>query len=343
MKALVLTACNEFTVREVPAPIPGPGEVLIRVRACGICGSDVHGMDGSSGRRQPPIIMGHEAAGEVAGLGAGVSGLQAGDRVTFDSTIYCGRCLFCRAGRFNLCEDRRVAGVACDEYRQNGAFAEYITVPQHIIYPLPETLRFEQAAMAEALSIAVHAVARTPVRLNDAAVVVGAGMIGLLVVQALRVAGCGTIIAVDIDPVRLKLAGKLGADTVLRSDEEDVAAAVAAHTNGHGANLAFEVVGMTPTVQLALRCLRKGGTLALVGNVTPVVELPLQAAVTREIAMLGSCASCGEYPACLEMIARGRIDVDALISAVAPLADGADWFRRLAAREPGLMKVILVP
>ena len=206
MKALVLEQPNQLVYQDVPQPVIGPDDVLIQVKATGICGSDIHGMDGSTGRRIPPIIMGHEAAGMIAQVGAEVSGWQVGDRVTFDSTVYCGTCYYCRRGEINLCDNRRVLGVSCAEYRQHGAFAEYVGVPQHILYRLPDTLTFTQAAMVEPVSIAVHAVERTPLALNDTAVVVGAGMIGLLVVQALRAAGCGQIIAVDLDPGRLALA-----------------------------------------------------------------------------------------------------------------------------------------
>ena len=343
MKALVLEKYNHFVYQDVPEPRIGPQDVLVRVRACGICGSDVHGMDGSTGRRIPAVIMGHEAAGVIAAVGPDVAGWQPGDRVTFDSTIYCGTCHFCRQGLVNLCDNRRVLGVSCDEYRQDGAFAEYVAVPQHILYRLPQGLSFSQAAMTEALSIAFHAVGRTPITLNDTAVVVGTGMIGLLVVQTLRIAGCGRIIAVDLDPARLELARELGADVGLRSDQADVVAEVLALTGGRGADVAFEVVGITPTLELATRCLRKGGALTLVGNLAPKTEFLLQSAVTRQLTLYGSCASCGEYPACLDTMARGTINVQALISAVAPLSEGAAWFQRLYEGEPGLMKVILEP
>ena len=144
MKALVLKQYGHLEYEDVPEPHVGPNDVLIEVRACGICGSDVHGLDGSTGRRIPPVIMGHEAAGVIAEVGSGVSGWRRGDRVTFDSTIYCGECHFCRRGMINLCDNRRVLGVSCDEYRQNGAFAEYVAVPQHILYRLPEGLTFER-------------------------------------------------------------------------------------------------------------------------------------------------------------------------------------------------------
>ncbi len=343
MKALVLEQYKQFVYRDAPEPEIGPADVLIRVAACGICGSDIHGMDGSTGRRIPPIIMGHEAAGTIVAVGPDVTGWQAGDRVTFDSTIYCGVCPYCRQGQVNLCDNRRVLGVSCVAYRQHGAFAELVAVPQHVLYRLPEGLSFERAAMVEALSVAFHAVTRTPLPLNGTAVVVGAGMIGLLVIQMLRRAGCRQVIAVDLDPRRLALARQLGADQALRSDQDDVVGAVLAATDGRGADVAFEVVGITPTLKLAVGVVRKGGALGLVGNLAPTAELPLQAVVTRELSLFGSCASRLEYPACLDLIARGAVNVAALISQVAPLADGAEWFARLYAREPGLMKVILTP
>lgn len=343
MKALVLTRYNQLEYLDVPEPQFGPDEVLVQVKACGICGSDVHGLDGSTGRRIPPIIMGHEAAGVIAQVGSRVQRWQQGDRVTFDSTISCGSCHFCRRGQVNLCDRRRVLGVSCAEFRRDGAFAQYVAVPQHILYQLPETLSFERAAMVEPVSIALHAVSRLPVQLNDAAVVVGSGMVGLFVIQALRLAGCGRILAVDLDPDRLALACRLGADQGLSPNDCDVPAEILRQTSGRGADLALEVVGLPATFSLAVACARKGGSLGLVGNLSPTVELPLQMAVTRELTLFGSCASCGDYPACLDLIARRAIDVDALLSATAPLSEGAAWFYRLRRANEPLMKVVLQP
>ena len=339
----MLADYNRLEMQDVPVPEMGPDEVLVRVKAVGICGSDVHGMDGSTGRRQPPVIMGHEAAGVIAESGQGVRDWTEGDRVTFDSTIYCGKCWFCRRGQINLCDARRVFGVSCDEYRQHGAMAQYVAVPKHILYRLPEDVTFERAAMVEPLSIAVHAVHRTKIALGDVAVVVGTGMVGLLVVQALRAAGCGRIVAVDVDPGKLELACRLGADVGIDANDVDVAGQVRRMAAGRGADVAFEVVGITPTVQTAAHCLRKGGQLTLVGNLSPQIEFPLQTAVTREIRIHGSCASRGDYPVCLEAIGRGTVDVDPLIGATAPLHEGASWFARLYGKEDGLLKVLLVP
>ena len=342
MRALVLTEYKRFENMQVPLPRCGTKEVLIAVKACGICGSDVHGMDGSTGRRRPPIIMGHEAAGTIAEVGADVREWRDGDRVTFDSTISCGVCAYCQQGRVNLCDNRRVLGVSCEDYRQDGAFAGYISVPANILYRLPGALSFEHAAMAEAVCVAAHAVGRANLSPEDTVVVIGTGMIGLLVVQVLRLSGC-RIIAVDIDKTRLDLAHAFGAHETICSGDANALDDIRACTGGAGADVAFEVVGADPTVRLAMESLRKGGTAVLVGNVTPHVAFPLQLAVTRELSILSSCASAGEYPRVLDWLADGTVQVDRLITAVAPLAEGAKWFDRLYAKEKGLMKVILRP
>jgi len=276
-------------------------------------------------------------------LGKSVTDFRVGDRVTFDSTVYCGKCRFCRRGEINLCDNRRVLGVSCEDYNYPGAFAEYVAVPRRVLYRIPDTVSFEHAAMVEPLSIAFHAIGRTCVPLGDTAVVVGAGMIGSLVIQLLKLSGCGRVIAVDLVQEKLALAGKLGADVLLKSDEVDVPREVFRLTGGQGADLAYEVVGITPTLRTAIDSLRKGGSLTMVGNLSQSVDFPLQAAVTRQLTLFGSCSSAGEYPACLDLIAAGKVDIDSFISAVAPLSEGASWFQRLQAGEPGLMKVILRP
>jgi L-iditol 2-dehydrogenase len=216
-------------------------------------------------------------------------------------------------------------------------------VPQHIIYPLPEKISFQQSALVEPCSVAFHAVALTPLTLNDTAVVVGAGIIGLLVIQSLRTSGCGQIIAVDLQAERLELARQLGADIGLNPAGGDVVSKIKKMTDKRGADVAFDAVGINASLKTALSSLRKGGALTLIGNLKPEVNLALQTVVTGEITIQGSCASRGDYPACLDMIARGAINVDALISATEPLSDGAQWFERLYEKEQGLIKVILTP
>jgi L-iditol 2-dehydrogenase len=324
-------------------PSAGEDEVLVRVEACGICGSDVHGYDGSSGRRIPPIVMGHEAAGTVASVGADVKNYFQGDRVTFDSTVYCGKCDYCARGQINLCDNRQVIGVSCGDYRRHGAFAEYVVVPERILYPLPADFSFTDAAMLEAVSVALHAVKVSQAVGGETALVIGAGMIGLLTLQAARAAGCARVLIADVDASRLDLAKQVGAEEILHCSGAELVAEVLRLTNGKGVDLAFEAVGRNETVAAAIDCTRKGGTVTLVGNIAPEVTLPLQKVVTRQLRLQGSCASSGEYPEAIQLIASGKIQVKPLITAVASLEEGPRWFERLHAHEPNLMKIILTP
>jgi L-iditol 2-dehydrogenase len=342
MKVLLLSKYRHLEIADAATPVPADGEVLIRVEACGICGSDVHGYDGASGRRIPPIVMGHEAAGTIAELAPGVTGLARGDRVTFDSTIYCGACTPCLRGDVNLCDQRQVLGVSCTEYRRTGAFAEYVAVPSRIVYRLPESISFAEAAMLEAVAVAIHAVSLVAIPAGGSALVVGAGTIGLLVLESLRAIGCTRVFVADVDASRLKLAKDLGATAVL-SAEADTVRQVLGLTSGTGVDVVVEAVGRNETVAAAIACVRKGGSVVLVGNIAPEVTLPLQTVVTRQIRLQGSCASAGEYPRAIEWMATGAIRVQPLITAIAPLDQGPQWFERLYAREPDLMKVVLVP
>jgi L-iditol 2-dehydrogenase len=342
MKTLLLSKYNHLEIADLPKPAPLPDEVLIQVAACGICGSDVHGYDGSSGRRIPPIVMGHEAAGRIAAVGRNVTGLAEGERVTFDSTIYCGACPHCLRGDVNLCDHRQVLGVSCGDYRRAGAFAEFVVVPARIVHRLPEQLPFTEAAMLEATAVALHAVAVTQMPADSTTLVIGAGMIGLLILQALRATGCSRVFVADLDDSRLKMATELGATAVL-SAQTDLVAQVMQLTSGTGVDVALEAVGRNETVSAAIDCVRKGGTVTLVGNISPQVTLPLQKVVSRQIRLQGSCASAGEYPQAIELLASGAIRVKPLITAVAPLERGPAWFARLHAGEPNLLKVVLTP
>lgn len=343
MKALLLSEYGRLDTVDVPMPRPGPDEILVRVEACGICGSDVHGFDGSSGRRIPPLIMGHEAAGSVAAVGPNATKFKPGSPVTFDSTIYCGHCQYCLKGEMNLCENRQVLGVSIPEFRREGAFADYVVVPERIVHALPENVPFPEAAMVEPLAVAAHAVSLSQVPEEGTVLVVGAGMIGLLVLTVLRAEGCNNVIVTDIDESRLQLAKDLGATAVINGKTADTVAEVKKLTGGEGVDVALEAVGSTPTVKMAIESTRKGGTVTLIGNIAPTVEIPLQAVVSRQIRLQGSAASSGEYPRCIEMLANGTVNVKPLISVVAPLEEGAQWFDRLHERHPNLMKVILSP
>jgi (R,R)-butanediol dehydrogenase/meso-butanediol dehydrogenase/diacetyl reductase/L-iditol 2-dehydrogenase len=344
MKALLMDEYKKLQYVDFPDPkIEDPHDMLVKVKAAAICGSDVHGFDGSTGRRIPPIIMGHEASGEVVATGSAVIRFKKGDRITFDSTIYCGECFFCRNGQFNLCDHRVVLGVSCDEYRRHGAFAEYVIVPDRISVLVPEGLSYEEAACTEPAGVASHAIRSTAIGLNETIAVVGSGLIGNLVIQILKTSVSGRLIALDTDPGRRETARSSGADETFDPSDPDLQKKIYGLTNGRGADRVFEAAGATDPIKTAISIVRKGGSVTLIGNVSPHVEIPLQAVVSRQLSLLGSCAISGEYPIALDLMARKKINVKSLISKTAPLREGPQWMEKLYKREGNLLKVVLIP
>ena len=343
MKALVLESYMNLQYGDVPMPDIDEMEVLIKVKAVGICGSDVHGMDGSTGRRIPPIIMGHEASGEIAQTGARVKDWKIGDRVTFDSTIYDPNDWYSIKGMYNLSDGRKVLGVSTEEFKKHGAFAEFVSVPEHILHKIPETVSYTEAALVEPAAVAMHGISISGLKPDDLVLVVGAGMVGMFVIQLLRIKGCKKIIAVDLDEHRLQLAKNVGADYSFSPNDPQLRGKIDSLTDHRGADIAIEVVGISETIALAIDLTRKGATITLVGNLSPTIQLPLQKVVTRQLRIQGSCAINGEYPAVLDLIAQKKLDVTSILSAEAPLSEGVSWFHRLYNKEKNLMKVVLKP
>ena len=343
MKALLLTDYKKMVYTDVPEPEIGPDDVLIRVKACGICGSDVHGYDGSTGRRRPPVIMGHEASGIIEQIGSAVEGWKPGDRVTFDSTIYCNVCESCRRGYVNLCSNRKVIGVSCEDYRQDGAFAEYIALPAHILYRIPDNVSYDQAAMIEPLSVAFHAANMAPHPIGASAAVVGTGKIGMLLIQTLRMYGFGTIIAIKRSETQKDIIKQSGADHCICTAVDNAAEVVSEITSGHGVDYVFEAAGNENSINLCIEICKRNGHIILVGNSSPKVTVPLQAIVTKQLHISGSCASSGEYPACLDAISKNLLNVDLLIGNRAPLSEGPKWFDKLYSDHKDNLKVILNP
>jgi L-iditol 2-dehydrogenase len=343
MKALVLEDYNKLIYKEVDVPEISNNEVLIKVKACGICGSDVHGMDGSTGRRQPPLIMGHEASGEIVSTGSNVSRWKEGDRVTFDSTVYPLDDWFSLEGRYNLSDNREVMGVSSDDFRRHGAFAEYVAVPEYILYRIPDKVSFEEAAMVEPAAVALHAITRGNPQIGESCVVVGAGMIGIFIVKLLSIAGLSSLIVIDTDENKRGQAEDAGANLSFYPPDENLHSEILKATKNRGADLSFEVVGISDSVNTAIQVLRKGGRTVLVGNLSKTVDFPLQKVVTSEIDVLSSCAIRGEYEAILDLIEKGTLNVKDQISAIAPLSEGAEWFGKLKQKDNNLNKVILVP
>ena len=343
MKALVLTEYKHFEYKDVPDPLIGPDEVLLRIKASAVCGSDLFGYDGRSGRRIPPIIMGHEAAGIIEAVGLDVKRFSVGDRVTFDSTLYCRKCYPCLTGRINLCDNRRVFGVSCDDYSKDGALAELLAVPEYILYKLPDNVTFEEASLVEPLAIALHAINRANICVGDDVIVIGCGTIGQLLIKLLSKMCCGIIAAVDIDNQKLEAAIKNGADNIIDPGKDDVMRRVYELTNGKKIDKAIEAVGVSETVGFALNSLKKGGELTIVGNIQKIIDFPLQLVVTNEITIHSACASSGEYEACLKLIGSGKIDLSDLIGLAAPLSEGAGVFESLYSGASGVIKAVLLP
>jgi len=343
MKALVHTGPLQLEYVDCPVPVPAAGEVLVRVKAVAICGSDVHGYTGTTGRRIPPVVMGHEASGVIEVTGADVAGWTPGSRVTFDSIVWCGVCRPCRQGRTNLCVTRQTFGVSTPAFRRDGAMAEYVAVPAPLLHLLPDAVPFDAGAMVEPAAVAMHAARISEIEPGDLVVVVGAGLIGNLAMQAARTLGAATVAIADIVPERLELARRLGADVVIDSSTDDPVAVLERAVGRRTADVVLEAVGVQGTIDLATALTRPGGRLTLIGNVQPRVEQDLQGIVSGELTIRGSAASAGEFPGCIERIADGRLRVAELISRVMPLAEGAAAFDMLHRGELGLMRIVLHP
>ncbi len=338
MKALVYEGAWQMPLREVENPAPNAADVIVEVKAAGICGSDVHGFKGTTGRRKPPIIMGHEFSGVVASVGDAVANFKVGDRVVVQPLLPCGHCDNCRAGLTNICVNRRGLGM-----NLSGAYAESVRVPEPMLYPLPDEMSWEQGAMVEPLGVALHAVNRTPFELMDTIVIIGAGNIGLLTLLAAKLKGAGKVIVTDLSDHRLEIARRLGADVVINVANEDPLAIVKANTNGAGAAAVIEAVGITPTVKQSLAMVRDGGHVTWIGNSAPEVEINMQQVVTRELTIAGAYGSNKEFAQAIEAIRTRRVDVTSLIEMTAPLEEGTQIVNELAKGSLDVVKVILKP
>ena len=343
MKALVYTKPYQFEYRDFPDPVMAEQDVLIRVKACGICGSDVSGYTGKTGRRIPPLIMGHEAAGIVEQTGSQAGNIQKGDRVSFDSTVYCNRCEACRKRLYNRCEQRQVLGVSTPKFKRHGAFAERVAVPWWIVSKLPDNVTFAQATLLEPISIGKHAVNRTPISPFQTVVVIGAGTIGLCVLLAVKLKGVSKIIVSDIKDYRRELARELGADTVVNPCTDKLTEVVFKETEGKGADVTFEAVGLAETFQHASLVTRTGGHVTVVGLSQKEINLDVHALVARELTLSGTYASAGEFTEAINLIASGQINAEPLISRIMPLSRGQEAFDLLNKAEGDLVKIVLEP
>ncbi len=338
MKALVYEGAWKMPIREVPVPEIGPDEVLIAVDSVGICGSDVHGYRGTTGRRKPPIIMGHEFSGMVDKFGTNVKGYNSGDRVIAQPLRTCGVCDNCKAGYPNICSNRDILGV-----NLNGAYADYVKVHKNMIFHLPEEMNFTQGSLVEPLAVAMRAVNQTEYKLSESVMIIGAGTIGLLTILAARMKGAAKIIVSDMNEHRLAMAEKLGADIIINGTKEDPIEVVRSATGGKGVAAVIEAVGITATANQSLFAARNGGHVTWIGNSDPEVTINMQQIVTRELTLKGTYGFNKEFEFAIEAVKSGLIDPTILVEATASLTDGPRIIDDLASGKSDLIKVILKP
>jgi len=326
MKAAVWYGREDLRIEDVPEPSVGKDQVKIRVRWCGICGSDVHeyreGPMIISKKPHPltgkssPVILGHEFSGDVLAVGEGVRRIKVGDRVTINCLIYCGSCHFCLEGEYNMCLRLATVGLAWD-----GAFAETVVVPEYTVLKLPDSVTYEMASFAEPLAVAVRAVKRSRLKVGDTTVVVGAGPIGLLVLQAARAAGASRVFAVELIPSRRELAKELGADAVFDPVQVDVGKEIAERTDGLRGNVAFECVGNQSAFDTAVRVTGRRAMIVMVGMALKPIEVPFFRLWGHEKEMTTCTGYVDEYPAALAFLADRRVRVESMITAKIKLED----------------------
>jgi L-iditol 2-dehydrogenase len=338
MRALVYDGPEQLHIEERADPVPSAGEVVVDVRASGICGSDVHGYLGTTGRRRPGVVMGHEAAGVVSSVGPGVAAVVAGDHVVLRSILPCGVCEQCRRSRPNVCANRRGLGMHLD-----GAYADAVLLPEDALLRIPVDVPFDEAALIEPLAVAMHAVAITPMAATDSVAIIGAGPIGLLTLLAVRSLGVGQVHVTDRSSHRLQVARALGATGTSNVTQTDAVGEILDSTGGHGADVVFEAVGTSPTVDQSVRSARLGGQVTWIGNSDPRVELGMQDVVTKELTLRGAYGYVGEFDEAARAIADRRVDVRPLIERRAPLGDAIELFADLAHGRLDAVKVVLVP
>lgn len=348
MKALVYHGPGNIVMTEVDKPQPGPGEVCVKVRAVSICGSDLKAYRGKSNFRVPPLVMGHEFAGEIDEVSLGVVGFRVGQRVTVNPNLNCGNCHDCKKGATNLCSYRRNVGTTMAAGPYNGAMAEYVCVPAAAVIPLPEELSFEEAALLEPLAVSLHAVKYYLAIKGARVAVIGAGPIGLLAVQCAKGLGAELVIlgakgamAPDSTAERQRKAADFGADLIINTMKDDLAE-VRDLTNGIGLDVVFDAVGTSESIKQSIQIVKNGGEVILIGLAAATAEFSVSELVPREIRLCGSYIyTAGEMREAIRMVADGRVNLQKLITTVTPLEKGPEMFAVLAARASEDIKIVL--
>jgi threonine dehydrogenase-like Zn-dependent dehydrogenase len=357
MKAVVLRGPGNLAVEEVPMPPVGQGQVLLRVRACGICGSDLRYLAGENPWAQhtlglrlpnpPRMILGHEVAGEIAQVGDGVPGARVGERVVALAFKGCGRCEYCASGQPNLCAETQHlghgAGWAGLEYNPGG-MAEFCPLWAEMAYRLPDHVSFEEATLLDGAGVAVHAVNRASLDRGDAIAVIGCGAIGLLILQVARALHEARVLAVDVEPKPLQLAAALGAQSTLDATAGDPVAASAEFTEGRGPATVFNTVGDRESVAAGMRMLRRGGIQVLLAVGTESLDLPATALSGERILTTSANNTYEEFECALRLLGEGRLNARPLVTHVLPLSEALRGFEIAEHKANyGAIKVVLMP
>ncbi len=338
MRQAELHAPEDIRLIDAPRPEPGADEILIRVARVGVCGSDLHAYHGRHPFIDLPVVPGHEFAGTVAAVGAGVADFVPGQRVTVEPSLVCGTCYNCTHGRYNICDSLRVIG--CQTV---GAMADYIAVPACKVLALPDGMTWDQAAMVEPLAVGVHAVRVAQFAPGANVLVLGAGTIGLMTLQAARAAGAGQVMISDLLQDRLDLAQRLGADHAVNPQATDLAQALEEAFGPDRADVIIECVGVAATAREAVRVARKGTRIVLAGVFEEEVPLSLDLVQDRELELVGTLMYAGDdFSTALALVRDGKVDVDSLISHRFPLAQAAEAFATADDRRHALKVLIEV-
>jgi 2-desacetyl-2-hydroxyethyl bacteriochlorophyllide A dehydrogenase len=336
MKAVVFHKANDISVEECPMPRIGPGDVLVNVHACGVCGTDIHILHGEHIVKFP-VIPGHEFSGEIVEAAPEVTNVKVGDRVTVDPNIVDHTCFFCRRGEIHLCENLTATGV-----NYNGGFAEYCKVPAAQAYPIPNEVSLDEAAMAEPLACCVHGIDRAGIVPGSTVVLLGAGSIGLILLQLVKTAGAGLVIVSEPDEKKRELAARFGAEVLLDPTTGDVQAEVARLTRV-GADVVIESAGRLETAQLAIKLARRGGTVLQFGVVSPdkVIEVAPYDVFYKELTIRGSFVNPFTHARAVDLLARKQVEVMPLVTHRFSLDDAAKALETAQGRDA--IKVLLTP
>ena len=343
MKAAVLHGPGDIRIQQVSIPEIGPDDVLIAVKTVGVCGSDVHYyVSGRIGRYvvREPLILGHECAGEVVSIGQNVHHVDIGDHVAVEPGVPCRRCRSCKSGRYNLCPDVRFLATP----PINGAFAEYVASPSDFVYKLPESITFAEGALIEPLAVGLHAAKRGQVVPGDTVVILGAGTIGLMALQAVKAYGATRIIAVDLEDTRLKLAGKLGASATINAERKGVTQEITDLCGCDGVDVVVEAAGATKTIQLTTSLVRRGGRIVWIG-LPGQSEIPLNVAevIDKEAEIRGVFRYANVYQQAIRLISKGIIDVNALLTHEFALDQVEEALNIAHTRSDGAIKITVAP